>query len=780
MAPDDQDRNDDLHPTFSVDTHLFRELGELLVGRDSTALVELIKNSYDADATEVVVYGEMLSSPTRGYIAIRDNGNGMGRTEFELGFLRIASRTKESGQRRSERLQRRYTGAKGIGRLAAHKLAHNVEVVSFRWSGDNRLVASHGVQAAIRWDIVEQYPTLEALSGTEAVTVRDLTPESSTAPGTTIALRDLRTAWSKAAHARFLEEIQTFGPSRALIEPIPRSIVPRRLIFDRPTLRDAKVTNGDAFEVKLEGDLAPSDAFFQAKVEAATWVLEVEAIEGTGKVRYVVAPTKETIEELSDAERQSFEIDHPRPKEGPFFQGRILLRTGRAWESRTSGVRVFMEGFRILPYGESRNDWLGLDRDVTERGRGKLLASEAANALNDLFVEEDGQEGDSLLVLPNKHYFGGVFLTQNGGRNLRMLVNREGFVPDAVFETLTDLVRIGIDLATRVRAAASVQKREERRKKRAGDRAASDPTMQGSGAPATSALRATVGQAQSSAKEARRLLAAGNLEGAREKITETLEHVAGADSISSDVINELAMIRVLASVGTQMAGFIHEINGLVGTAESVDTALRNLKAGSERTARTSREAKDLALIIRTMADLRRNLERQASYLIDVVTPDARRRRSRLRIAERFDAGARLIAHVAEARKIQIDNRISADLQSPPMFPAELTTVFSNLLTNAVKAAGEGGRIRATARRGSDNVSLRIENTGTGVNPSRGERWFRPFESSTTKIDAVLGQGMGLGLPITRSVLAEYGGSIKFVAPSNGFAAALEIVLPVRS
>ena len=253
-----------------------------------------------------------------------------------------------------------------------------------------------------------------------------------------------------------------------------------------------------------------------------------------------------------------------------------------------------------------------------------------------------------------------------------------------------------------------------------------------------------------------------------------------ADSVSGDVINELAMIRVLASVGTQMAGFIHEINGLVGTAESVDTALRNLKTDSHRAERSSREAKDLALVIRTMADLRRNLERQASYLVDVVTPDARRRRSRLRIAEKFDTGARLIAHVAEARKIQIDNRISAGLQSPPMFPAELTTVFSNLLTNAVKAAGEGGRIRATARRGSGSVSLRIENTGTAVNPSKGERWFRPFESSTTKVDAVLGQGMGLGLPITRSVLAEYGGTIRFVEPSSGFATALEIVLPIQS
>ena len=50
--------------------HLFRELGELLVGRDSTALIELIKNSYDADATEVIVHGESLDDQLRGRIII--------------------------------------------------------------------------------------------------------------------------------------------------------------------------------------------------------------------------------------------------------------------------------------------------------------------------------------------------------------------------------------------------------------------------------------------------------------------------------------------------------------------------------------------------------------------------------------------------------------------------------------------------------------------------------------------------------------------------------------
>lgn len=81
---------------FTVDTQLFRELGELLVGRESTALVELIKNAYDADARAVYVEGRDLGDPEHGQILIQDNGVGMTREEFEGGFLRIAACTKSA------------------------------------------------------------------------------------------------------------------------------------------------------------------------------------------------------------------------------------------------------------------------------------------------------------------------------------------------------------------------------------------------------------------------------------------------------------------------------------------------------------------------------------------------------------------------------------------------------------------------------------------------------------------------------------------------------------
>ena len=112
-----------------------------------------------------------------------------------------------------------------------------------------------------------------------------------------------------------------------------------------------------------------------------------------------------------------------------------------------------------------------------------------------------------------------------------------------------------------------------------------------------------------------------------------------------------------------------------------------------------------------------------------------------------------------------------------MFPAELTTVFANLLTNAVKATRQDGEIDASAISEADFVKVRIQNTGVAVNLSDAERWFRPFESTTGDVDPALGQGMGLGLTITRSMLDYYGVAVRFVEPESSYATCIEVAFP---
>ena len=140
---------------FVVDTHLLRELGDLLVGRDSTAILELVKNGYDADATVVRINAQNLAHPNEAVLTVEDDGNGMTAARFRSAFLRIAGRDKEDGERRSPKYRRAYTGKKGIGRLASQKLARVLEVRSVPDLTAAR-AAGPGVEAQIDWEAIDR------------------------------------------------------------------------------------------------------------------------------------------------------------------------------------------------------------------------------------------------------------------------------------------------------------------------------------------------------------------------------------------------------------------------------------------------------------------------------------------------------------------------------------------------------------------------------------------------------------------------------------------------
>ncbi|MGO9057147.1 MAG: ATP-binding protein [Candidatus Binataceae bacterium] len=451
-------------PKFTVDTHLFRELGELLVGRDSTALVELIKNAYDADATRVTVFGEALDDLRNGKIVVVDNGIGMTASQFEDGFLRIASRLKETGDRRSPLFHRRYTGAKGIGRLAAHKLARNliVESVPFNSQEDEQ---TYGVRARINWDAVERFQTLDQVDG-GALALKKFEAPRHAKWGTSLTLQSLRRAWTATERARFFAEVQSFDVPDFLKQRLLKSLVGEPLLFSEPLVRQSDA-NGKDFTVTLEGEFAAGEEYWQLIAEVASWIIEIQA-RPSRKVEYAIAPTNATVQQNPAARQSRVSLDHPSPSHGPFFDCRILVREGRikasqdqrVWASRSSGIRVYLEGFRVLPYGDPRDDWLGLDADYTRRAR-QLEVLSGWKLPKEMRSTADHDEG--LLTLPNNNYFGAVFLVHEAAPTLRLVVNREGFVPDAGLETLTQLVRTGIDLCTRVRAAAAYSSRQQRK-----------------------------------------------------------------------------------------------------------------------------------------------------------------------------------------------------------------------------------------------------------------------------------------------------------------------------
>jgi len=78
---------------FSIDAGVIDRLGQELVARQETAVSELVKNSYDADATEVKLTF-VNSNDVGGTLIIEDNGSGMTRDELVNGFMKISSTGK--------------------------------------------------------------------------------------------------------------------------------------------------------------------------------------------------------------------------------------------------------------------------------------------------------------------------------------------------------------------------------------------------------------------------------------------------------------------------------------------------------------------------------------------------------------------------------------------------------------------------------------------------------------------------------------------------------------
>ena len=569
--------------------------------------------------------------------------------------------------------------------------------------------------------------------------------------------------------ARFVGEVQGFEAPAFLVDRLPNTTVAGPLLFDHPHVRESSIKD-PGFLVRLSGDLDVGDDYWLQLAERCQWVIEIQARQGERHVEYAVGPTAAETAHTPRARPQHWTYPHPDPEAGPFFSARIFVRATRRFTGPVrdfargaAGVRVYMEGFRVLPYGERGDDWLKLDADYTRRREPFELDGLAGQLL------DEAVEGETFFRLANDSYYGGVFLTDAGSPMLEMLVNREGFIPDESFMHLARLVRRGIDLSVRLRASVQSETRSLR------ESASAEAGTHARSTNVEEALDLTAKSITAMKVHTRDLSRGGQaFDEALERTANTVREVQRAISVSR---SEQQNLRAAASVGMQFAAFIHEINALLAQARSVDAIAERLSSDNaipQSSRQTLRDLRD------AIAALVLQLERQASFLTDVVGGNARRRRRRLSVREEIDSALKLLSSRIERKDQSIDIDVAPDLRTPPMFSSEWLSILINLISNAIKAAGDGGTILVRGRSADGYFHFEVANTGEAVDLTDAERWFRPFESTTTEIDEVLGQGMGLGLPIVRRIVGEYGGSAEFVHSAPPFMTTIHTRLPERA
>ena len=109
------------------------QMGEELIGHPSTAINELVKNGYDADAGSCHLYIHYHPIKSNSFLIIADDGLGMDSDTLFGDWLqpsKSSKRDEDNQKRRSKIFNRRYLGSKGIGRLAAMALGEKLTVIT--------------------------------------------------------------------------------------------------------------------------------------------------------------------------------------------------------------------------------------------------------------------------------------------------------------------------------------------------------------------------------------------------------------------------------------------------------------------------------------------------------------------------------------------------------------------------------------------------------------------------------------------------------------------------
>jgi CheY-like chemotaxis protein len=103
----------------------------------------------------------------------------------------------------------------------------------------------------------------------------------------------------------------------------------------------------------------------------------------------------------------------------------------------------------------------------------------------------------------------------------------------------------------------------------------------------------------------------------------------------------------------------------------------------------------------------------------------------------------------------------------------LAQAIGNLLQNAAKFTGEGGKVSAAVRASGDSASIEIADSGVGIAPELIARLFEPFVQADRTLDRSKG-GLGLGLALVKGIVELHGGAV--IAHSEGFGKGSQFVV----
>ncbi len=214
----------------------------------------------------------------------------------------------------------------------------------------------------------------------------------------------------------------------------------------------------------------------------------------------------------------------------------------------------------------------------------------------------------------------------------------------------------------------------------------------------------------------------------------------------------------MAAFGLLAAGIAHEVGNPLTSISSLVQMLQRRNADEY-----SREK--LALVSGQLQRIQTTLRELVNFSRPV-----RLERSRVALADILDEALNIAKYYQRTKGRIIEPVVPAGLPTLHGVRDQLVQVFLNLVLNAIDATGKGGRIRLGVERHDGAVEVTVSDDGAGIAPEHAGRLFQPY--FTTKKN-----GTGLGLFVTRQLVAEHGGTVDFTS-RPGAGTVFRVRLPV--
>lgn len=729
----------DLKLQFKPRARIIRTIGDQLISGPEAAVIELVKNAYDADASFVWIKFTPPLEAGEGRITIKDNGHGMSLSDVQDKWMEPATSSK-GGLRFSRRLRRPLMGSKGIGRFAAAKLGQKMGLNSIS-----------GVEGELHEVLIPEidWSIFDGDAYLADIKIDYLTQTSPGPTGTEIEVRELNETWSEAKLRRLHLEL------RRLISPLEQSDPDNafKIFLDLSACtQEAAGFNGaelvgatvDESLVQAEGEPPPAfevDPFpllTTCDYEVQGFFDVAGMFEGTMQIRRggqapiaidLSVPLDDDEEpcgivgvHLYIFDREAQTVRQTMSRAG---FGELTATQGRKILDEIAGVAIYRRGFRVRPYGDPENDWLTLDRSRVQNPSLKIGHNQVAG-----YITVDDQAGSGLIERSSREGF-----EQNGafvrlGRLIQKLLTEQVEPRRYAFRKQTGISRPSSTTFEEVRVLSGLKKIREL-----------IATLPEADQPAAEAIVA---------KESAQLI---------DKITvlEERQRVLEAKSSLGAIISE-----VLHEGGPAVAY-------LSTTSGRLQTMFPDLRAGGERQRQAEEAFPD------RLHNMRKNALRLAE-LFKALRPLSGGRRGQPQFFRPIEpiAAAKALFGTHETH-INIEGGASA----PEIvgYPDDLMTAMVNLLSNSVhwleEAQTPNPRIDVRLFTQGRDLVIWVDDNGPGVTPEFAEDIFDVGFS--LKAD-----GTGLGLNIAKEALARSEGALLFHMEFQGGARfEIRFALPER-